>query len=188
VAKNALVWILTIAATVGIVVAATFALKRAGLLGDSTRPADAAVASDRHYLVFLTEIEVENGTASGGKWDTTKGGPDVQYDVSWRGNRVFQSSVRKDTLLARWDQDEIGVRDLLDGVSPERATKAARITARPGETIEFRVYDNDTLRDDEIGRWEVAVDSLRTGDQTWKTPSTGIRQASCRVVDLDAGR
>jgi hypothetical protein len=187
-ARSAAIWIAVAAATIALIAGSAFLLRRSGLLETTPGPSDLAVAVDDQYVVFLSQIEVENGNADGGKWDATDGGPDVRYDIYWRGNRIFRSSVRTDTLVARWDQDEIGIRDLIQGVSAERSLKAARITAQHGEKLEFRVVDDDALKNDEIGKWEVSVESLHTGDQTWKAPAPGIRQAVCRVVRVDEGR
>jgi hypothetical protein len=179
---SALIWVSITAVTIAVVGGVGFALHRTGILHPgAARPADVPVATDEHYLVYLSQIEVEPTTPGGGKWDVTDGGPDVRYDVYWRGNRVFRSSVQEDTLVARWDQEEVGIHDLLKGISPERSVKAARITATRGETIEFRVVDNDALNNDDIGSWQVPVDSLHTGEQVWNAPAPGIKQAICRV-------
>lgn len=180
---GALIWISIAAVTIAAVGGVGFALHRTGILhGAAACHDDAPVALDEHYLVFLSQIEVEGTTPGGSKWDVTDGGPDIRYDVYWRGNRVFRSSVQEDTLVARWDQEEVGIRDLLKGLSPERSVKAARITAAHGETIEFRVVDNDSFANDDIGSWQVPVDSLHTGEQVWNAPAPRIKQAICRVA------
>jgi hypothetical protein len=188
-ARSALIWIAISLATIAVVAGVGLLVHGSGLLGATPAKDPVAVAVDDQYVVFLSQIEVASGTADGGRWDVRDGGPDVRYDIYWRGNRIFRSSVRDDTLVARWDQDELGIRDLIQGMSPERALKAARITAQRGDMLEFRVLDADLMADDEIGRWEVPVESLRTGDQTWDAPAAGIRQARCRVLPVDqAGR
>jgi hypothetical protein len=181
-ASNVFVWIAVAAATVAAVIGSGVLLARSGLLGGGAAEDPVAIAADGQYVVFLSQIEVEPATGKDSKWDLRDGGPDVRYDIYWRGNRVFRSSVRKDTLVARWDREEVGVGDLLHGVSAEGAIKAARITMQPGDTIEFRVIDSDPFSDDEIGQWQVAVDSLKTGDQTWNAPAPGVRHAICRVA------
>jgi hypothetical protein len=182
--KSAAIWILIGVATIAVVAGIALLLHRSGLLGARAPEGDALVAVDDQYAVFLSQIEVEQRKASGRKWDARANGPDVRYEVHWRGSRIFKSSVRKDTLLARWDPDEVRIGDLVDGLSPEGTMKAARITARPGEILEFRVVEDDAIANDEIGRWQVAVDSLHVGDQIWTAPAPGVRQATCRVVRL----
>jgi hypothetical protein len=182
VSRSALIWIAISIATIGTVAGVGYLLQRSGMLGASASGEAVAVAPDDHYLVFLSLLEIESRTPSGGAWDARDSAPDVRYEIHWRGSRVFRSSVRSDTFVARWDPEELGIRDLLQGVSSERSLKAARITATQGETIEFRVIDEDPMANDAIGRWEVPVASLKTGDQTWNRPAPGIRQAVCRVL------
>ena len=187
--RNALIWGAIAAATVAVVGGAGFLIHRSNVFGPTAPRDEMAVSVNDQYLVFLSSVEVERSTISGSKWDMTDGGPDVRYDVYWRGNRIFRSSVCDDTLLALWDQSEVGLRDLVQGVSPERSSKAARITAQAGETIEFRIIDDDTFDDDEIGRWSVAVDSLHIGEQVWSAPAPGVLRAVCRVLRVgQAGR
>jgi hypothetical protein len=185
-ARSALLWIATAAATLALVAGAGFALHKSGILGSAgSPPPPAGVTPSDHYLVFLSLVEVENVTPRGHGWDMTDGGPDVKYEIWWRGNRVFESSAREDTLVATWDQAEVGIKDILHGISAESAVKAARITAEHGEKLEFRVIDSDSVANDEIGRWEVAVDTLRTGEQVWTAPAAGVRKAVCRVLRSD---
>ena len=186
--RNALIWAAIAAATVATVGGAGFLIHRSNALGTTPQRDELAIAVNDQYLVFLSAVEVDRSKISGSKWDMTDGGPDVRYDVYWRGNRIFRSSVCGDTLLALWDQSEVGFRDLVQGVSPERSSKAARITAQAGETIEFRIIDEDPFEDDEVGRWSVAVDSLHTGEQAWSAPAPGVLRAVCRVLRAGSGR
>jgi hypothetical protein len=180
--RNVLIWISISVATIAVVGGLGLLLRRSGLLAAEAPEEHVSVTADDQYLVLLSQIEVENLTPRGHRWDLTDGGPDIRYDVYWRGDRIFQSSTREDTLLARWDPSEVGIGDLIHGVSAESALKAARITVQRGEKLEFRVVDTDVVANDEIGRWEVPVESLQTGDQTWNQPAPGIRQAVCHVV------
>lgn len=186
--RSAVIWAAIAAGTLALVGGAGFFIHRSNALGSTPRQEQMAIAVNDHYLVYLASVEVEHAKLSGSKWDLTDGGPDIRYDVYWRGNRVFRSSVCDDTLLALWDQSEIGLRDLVQGVSPERSAKAARITAQAGETIEFRIVDDDTFDDDEVGRWTVAVDSLHVGEQVWNAPAPGVVRAVCRVLRADQTR
>src|SRR5436853_2599674 len=99
--KSAFIWISISLATIAIVAGCAFALFKSGVLRSERTENPAPVAADGHYIVFLPQIEVEALTARGHDWDVTGGGPDVRYDIYWRGTRIFQSSVRNDTLLAR---------------------------------------------------------------------------------------
>ena len=74
---------------------------------------------------------------------------------------------------------------MIGTVSIDDSIKAARITARPDQKIEFTVWDADLAKDDEIARWEVPVMDLRVGDQTWAKPDGSLVMVVCRVLALD---
>ena len=60
----------------------------------------------------------------------TKGkGPDIQYRILWKGNAVFESITKYDSLIADWSglSLELNWKDLLcKSVSSDDAIKAAR--------------------------------------------------------------
>ena len=144
-----------------------------------------AVREEIHYYVLLSAIEVEPRNGNGNGWDPGGSAPDIRYEIRWQGHAVFESSVKSDTLLAKWSNVEIGVGDLASGVSLDDSIKAARITVRPGEEIEFRVYDRDVVDDDLIGAWTVLADALRVGEQRWERPAGSLVSVTCRVLPMD---
>jgi len=145
----------------------------------------AGVEEGRAYYVLLVSIEVEPRDADGDRWDTGRAAPDVYYTASWRDTEVFRSSTKKQTLLARWSNTELGIRDVMGTVSIDDSIKAARVTARPGESIAFAVFDEDLAADDPIGRWRVPVLELQVGDQRWESPAENLVSVVCRVVPVD---
>jgi hypothetical protein len=155
------------------------------LLGKEPAPAPGPpplprVAEERHYYVLLTLVEVEPG-----KWDTDGSPPDLFYRVRWQGHDVFESATKKDTLLAKWSNAAVAVGDIVNSVSIDDSIKAARITARAGDKVEFAVFDADIGFDDAIGSWTVAVDALDVGDQAWSRPGGKVIAAECRVLPID---
>ena len=164
------------------------------LLGQQPAAAarDAAVSNDAPlvhegsaYYVLLSSIEVEPKDADGNRWDIGRAAPDVYYEVSWRDTDVFRSSTKAQTLLARWSNSELGIKDVVGTVSIDGSIKAARVTARLGEWIEFRVWDDDVAKDDPIASWKMRVMDLREGEQIWTEPSRGLVQVVCRVLPVD---
>lgn len=145
------------------------------------------VEAEQHYYVLLAVVEVEAKAEADGEsaWDPRDGAPDLYYEVLWQHQVVFESSTKDDTLVARWSNAAIKVSDLVEEVSLDSSIKAARITARPGDSLEFRVYDADTIKDDLIGSWKTPVMSLQLGDQTWGAPGGRVVSVVCRVVPLD---
>lgn len=145
--------------------------------------ADNRLKEGESYYVLLSKIEVEARQADGDGWDSSEGAPDIFYEVRWRDTKVFESSRKDDTLVAIWSNSELGLTDLTGGVSIDGSIKAARITARAGESIEFVVYDQDDLTpNDVIARVSVAVETLRVGD----TPiASGAARVNVRVLRVD---
>lgn len=138
------------------------------------------VADERHYYVLLTLVEVEPA-----KWDADGSPPDLFYRVRWQGHDVFRSATKKDTLLAKWSNASVDALDIVKSVSIDDSIKAARITARAGDRIEFAVYDKDLGFDDAVGSWTVAVDALEVGDRAWRRPGGRVVSAECRVLPID---
>ena len=148
-------------------------------------PAEGLLQEESHYYVFLTVIEVDPKDHKGSSWDPG-GAPDLAYEIRWQGLRVFESTTKDNTLVAKWTNVSLKARDLLGTFSIDDSIKAARITARPGDVLEFSVYDKDrTSGDDLVGSWSVEVSTLRLGDQTWERPGGRIRSVACRVLPLD---
>ena len=143
------------------------------------------VRDEFHYYVLLTVLEVASKEDGESGWDTGQGAPDLAYEIRWQGTVVFESSTKKNTLLAKWSNTAVELSDLLESVSLDDSFKAARITARRGEVLSFRVVDKDLLRDDLVGEWEVAVETLKVGDQEWIEPGGGVVKAICRVLPLE---
>ncbi|MDH3592955.1 MAG: hypothetical protein OER88_13805 [Planctomycetota bacterium] len=183
-----LVWILI--STVAVVTAAT-----APFLWPFARPAEDESASgpppvelERPYYVLLPLLEVAARDPDGDGWDTGDSPPDLYYEVFWQGQRVFKSATKDDTFVAKWSNSAIKLGDIMDAVSIDDSIKAARVTARANQPIEFVVYDADIGSDEVIGRWKTDLGTLRITDQKWVQPAPGIVSAVCRVIPLDGVR
>jgi hypothetical protein len=142
-------------------------------------PPPPPVAEEKHYYVLLDLVEVEAGD-----WDAGSP-PDLFYRVRWQGQEVFRSATKDDTLLAKWSNAAVALGDVVRAVSIDDSIKAARITARAGDAVEFAVYDEDALRDDLAGSWTVPVADLKVGDQAWRRPGGRVVAAHCRVLPID---
>ena len=129
----------------------------------SKGPPSAQLQEGTQYYVYVDYIEVHPNKPNDKAWDNDSSAPDVYYEVSWQGNRVFESSERKDTLVAEWKATEMGLglgeENFLKG---ESSALAARVTAGVG-TLEFEVIDSDVISDDPIGTLTVPVANLKIG-------------------------
>jgi len=143
------------------------------------------VEAEQYYYVLLTVVEVDAERSKGRRWDRIgDSAPDVYYEIHWRGHEVFESSTKSDTLVARWTNVAVGLGDVVGTVSLDDSIKAARIAVRAGDTIEFRVYDEDVVDHDLVGRFEVPVERLEVGDRKWERPGGRLASVTCRVVPI----
>ncbi|MCZ6786703.1 MAG: hypothetical protein O7E54_06005 [Planctomycetota bacterium] len=157
---------------------------RAG--GEPPKPREPErVRAESHYYVLLPVIEVEPEQEEETSWDVDNSAPDLYYEIEWQGHVVFTSETKKDTLLAKWSNAAISASDVLSSISIDTSFKAARITARPGDKLRFRVYDADFVGDDLVGEWDKDVMSLALGDQAWTHPAGRLISVMCRVLPLD---
>lgn len=183
-------WLWTALTSVLVIGAVAYPFLRADAPAPSrtkaSHAAGAPLREGKAYYVLLSSIEVEPKTEDGSRWDLGRAAPDVFYEVSWQDTDVFRSSTKSQTLLARWSNSELGIRDVLGTVSIDDSIKAARVTARLGEWIEFRVWDEDIAADDAIANWKVRVMDLKEGDQIWTEPARGLVSVVCRVLPADS--
>jgi hypothetical protein len=130
---------------------------------------------------------VEAQAPNGEQWDSMGGGaPDLKYSVTWRGNRVFESTVRHDSLLARWPLTafDIGKTALYGGkTSLDETVQAARVSLAPEEEVTFAVIDSDPMMSDEICSFPVRMGQLNLGENVLTKPCHSIRKAVVRLVD-----
>ena len=159
--------------------------KPAAVVAEQRPDGPRKLEAEQHYYVLLTVIEVEPKDAEESSWDAGSP-PDLAYEIKWQGETVFESSTKDDTLVAKWSNISLELKDVVASVSLDDSIKAARITARPGDLIEFTVYDRDsTSGDDLIGSFAVPIERFHVGDQRWEAPAGRIRSAQCRVLPLD---
>jgi hypothetical protein len=182
------VWIVVTSLVVVVAAGLPFLLSR-DRQGTPEEPPEAGpprVEEGEHYYVLLSVIEVTARDVGGEAWDKMgEEAPDLFYEIHWQDQKVFEANVKDDTLVAKWSNVAVDLGDVVNSVSLDDSIKAARITARPGEVLEFVVKDHDVGKDDVIGRWTVPVSDLRLGDQRWSKPAGQLVSVTCRVLPLD---
>jgi len=142
------------------------------------------------YYIFASEVEVYPTNLKNESWDQGKKGPDIRYRLFWKGNAVFESITKDDSLIADWSglSIELNWKDLLGkSVSSDDAIKAGRIRFEEGEKIEIAVEDVDIASDDDVGRHEIEMDKLSIGKNEFKlkkTASSAIRKITLRVLPV----
>lgn len=146
------------------------------------------VVLGRDYYVTATVIEVTEQNSAGESWDTYNStGPDLQYEIYWRENRIFKSETKSDTFLGKWSNAELDVKKIAvnRGVtSLDSLQQGARVNVRTNEQIELRVYDSDAVDRELVGTQSFALPSLIIGDTTYQYKEPGIKRIVLRVRDM----
>lgn len=142
------------------------------------------------YYIFASEIEVFPTNLENEAWDRGEKGPDIRYRLLWKGNAVFESITKEDSLIADWSglSIELNWKDLLGkSVSSDDAIKAGRIRFQEMEKIEIAVEDVDVASDDDVGRYEIEMNKLSIGKNEFKlkkTATSAIRKVTLRVLPM----
>ncbi|MHC4137483.1 MAG: hypothetical protein ACYTDU_01840 [Planctomycetota bacterium] len=180
------VWIVVTSLVVVVAAGLPFLLSRDWAPQVTPEAGPPLLREGEHYYVLLSVIEVAARDANGEAWDKVgEEAPDLFYEIRWQDQKVFEASVKDDTLVAKWSNVAVDLGDVIHAVSLDDSIKAARITARAGEVLEFVVYDHDVTSDDLIGRWTVPVTDLRVGDQKWSEFAGELVSVTCRVLPLE---
>ena len=147
----------------------------------------AQVELGKDYYVSAVLVELKERDAAGEPWDGyNETGPDIYYEIAWKGTRIFRSTSKDDTFVAKWSNAELNVaRMALQGAtSLETLVQAARINIKNNETIEVEVFDADAVQDDLAGKKSFETTELKVGDTTYEFSDTGIKRLILRVSDM----
>ena len=131
---------------------------------------------------------------NGDPWDSGQNGPDVKYRIMWKGNQVFQSEEKDDSLIADWSGLSLDFDwSDLEGktISTDEVIKAARIRNEKQGVIELVVEDEDedAVDDDMAGRIEIKLDELKVGlnkRKLSKTPTNAVKRIYIQVLPQEA--
>lgn len=154
------------------------------------QPRTPVTAGDDYY-VLVKLVELMPTDAKGKTWDSVNdSGPDIMVEIHWRGQRVYRSTTKSDSFVAKWSAAEIDLRKIAlsgEATSVESVIKAARVNITPGEELKVTVYDIDFLNEgDEAGSLIVPTSELILGEHIYTNPAPAIKRIVLKVVSMDA--
>ncbi|MFN8389178.1 MAG: hypothetical protein U0136_02670 [Bdellovibrionota bacterium] len=142
----------------------------------------------KDYYVSVALVELTEADDQGNRWDSfSESGPDITVQIAWNGSKIYESTVKRDTFVAKWSNAELNLRDIaISGLhtSMDDVIRAARINVKAGESIEIRVFDKDLLSDTLAGTKTFLMSDLREGDTTFTYDTAGIKRLTLRVADM----
>ena len=163
---------------------------------DAAPPAPPPLKADHDYVVLVRTVEV-HPTGPGGKtWERGfEDGPDLAYDLAWRGVVVFTSDTKDDTLVGKWDAVKVDVWKAATGgeVGLGETLNAGAVIHTPpadadDESLRVRVWDSDLLDDDEAGEVELNLSDLHEGKNVFTyepSDENAIARLVVGVTDAD---
>ena len=170
---------------------ATWQWRRSAALAPATaagtRPAESTphLLAGHDYYLHVNLIELTERRPDGKAWDSVDGsGPDIKFSLTWRHNVIWNSPEKPDTLIGSWDFLKVDLRQMIVTGGPtdlEGMVNAPLVHCEKGETVELKVWDNDTVGSDDAGSLVLKLDDLRPGENTL-TPPLDKQHAIKRVV------
>lgn len=143
----------------------------------------------RDYYVLVRSIELYPKRMDGKAWDRIDGsGPDIQFNLVWQDNIVFESKVKQDTLIGTWDALTLDLKTaILQGeVDLNDSIAAATIRIEKDTNVALTVWDDDLPGKDEAGRVELPLGDFKLGDNAFEFDAgeqTAVKRIVVRVID-----
>lgn len=157
-------------------------------MGEGLNSEQQAVAVGRDYYISLSLVEVSERNPSGEVWDSiNESGPDITVEIYWKGNRIYRSTTKEDTFVAKWSTGEIHLGQMaLSGgtTSLDDLVQAARLNIRTDELITIKVIDADLLSQNLIGEKTFTTTDLAVGERSYSFEGPGIIRLTIRVNDM----
>ena len=141
--------------------------------------------ADHDYYLHVKLIELTERKPNGKAWDSVDdSGPDIRFMLTWRGNVIWKSTEKSNTLIGSWDLMKVDVRQMITSGGPTdlgELINAPLIHYAPRETVELKVWDEDTVGSDDAGTIPINLADLSPGENTI-LPTLGKKMAVKRVV------
>ena len=154
----------------------------------STQPVDTRprLVAGHDYYFHVKLIELTEQRPGGKQWDSVgDSGPDIRFSLTWRRNVIWKSNEKSDTLIGSWDLMKVDLRQIIitgGQTDLEGLVNAPLVHYDPGESVELKIWDEDTVGSDDAGSMVVKLDDLRAGENALPVPAGGALRRV--VVDL----
>ena len=152
-------------------------------------PAPKTLALGQDYYVMVRTIELYPTRPGGTAWDRVDGsGPDIQFNLTWQENVVFESQKKGDTLIGSWDALALDLKSaILKGkVDLAGSIDAAIVHVDQDTILTLTVWDKDLAGSDAAGTVEMNLEKFTLGDNTFTfnaTDKNAIKRVVIRVID-----
>jgi hypothetical protein len=160
--------------------------------GAASQPSDSPprLTTGHDYYLHVKLIELAERRPNGKQWDSfDDSGPDIRFTLTWRQNVIWKSIEKSNTLIGSWDLMKVDLGQLITSggqTDLEGLVNAPLVHCEPGETIELKVWDEDTVGSDGAGTITIRLDGLRPGENTLlpaADKSIGVKRVVLALID-----
>ena len=147
----------------------------------------ARLAEGHDYYLHVKLIELAERMPGDKQWDRLDGsGPDIRFNLTWRQNVVWKSIEKPDTLIGSWDLLKVDLRQVVTGgqTDLEGMVNAPLVHYGKGETVELKVWDEDTVGSDAAGTLLIKLDDLHPGENTLATSGEAAQSLKRVVISM----
>jgi hypothetical protein len=179
----------TLLLVAGAALATWRALRTPALATPTTAEAGPAprLAAGHDYYLHVKLIELADRMPGDKQWDRVDdSGPDICFNLTWRGNVIWKSSEKSNTLIGSWDLLKVDVRQLITGGNTdlEGLVNAPLVHYASGETVELKVWDSDPVGSDDAGTIKLNLSDLQPGENTLLPSGGGAKSVKRLVIGL----
>ena len=152
-------------------------------------PQPTTLPPGKDYYLMVRTIELYPNRPGGKAWDRLDGsGPDIQFNLTWQGNVIFESQKKGDTLIGAWDALSLDVKSaVLSGkVDLAGSIDAAIIRVQDDTEVSIEVWDVDLPGSDAAGSAVMNLDQFKLGDNIFtfdESDKNAIKRIVVRVID-----
>lgn len=140
------------------------------------------------YYLYPVSIELEGRNPNGGAWDSIgNSAPDPFVTIDWKGQEIFRSSTKTDTLLAHWSIAELNLAKIAVAggkTSVDDSIRAARVRFSKDGAVTVKIWDDDITMNDFIGEFQVQFSELVPGENSITPSLPGVTRIVLNVVDI----
>ena len=153
----------------------------------ATAPARALVSGHDYYL-HVKLIEVTDRMPGDKPWDRADGsGPDLRFSLTWHKNVIWNSPEKQNALIGSWDLMKVDLKQIItSGGQADLAdlVNAPLVHYAPGETVALKVWDEDPVGSDDVGKLTLKLDDLRIGDNSLSPDPTNAKALKRVIVTV----
>jgi hypothetical protein len=184
---TSILWKLTLILIPALVVALSAVVVERVIVSNSDGNSANQIREGEYYLYPLS-VELEGKKPNGSPWDSLgNSAPDPFVTIEWKGEEVYKSSTKNDTLLANWSIAEFNLAKIAVAggkTSVDDHIKAARISFSQGGSITVKIWDDDITMNDFIAEIQIPFTDLAIGENTFSPTLPGVTKITLRLVDI----